>query len=230
MSKRNKLQKFAEVAAFEHVYENFDPEHQVLTCCGKVVSMRGAWGEKHFNNHNPITLELACGKGEYTVGLSQMFPQRNIIGVDVKGARIWKGAGRTLEYGLSNAAFLRTRIEMLANFFEQGEVDEIWIVFPDPFPRESKANRRLTAPPFLDIYRKVVKPDGFVHLKTDDQNLYEFTLETLQAHEGATLLYHNDDIYKGPLPFPELDIKTFYERQHLAAGKTIKYIRFSLSV
>jgi tRNA (guanine-N7-)-methyltransferase len=228
MSKRNKLQKFAEVAAFEHVYENFDSDHRVLTCCGKEVSMRGKWQSAHFHNNHPLTLELACGKGEYTIGLAQMFPDRNLIGVDVKGARIWKGAGRTLEYGLTNAAFLRTRIEMLANFFEPGEVDEIWIVFPDPFPRESKANRRLTSPPFLEIYRQVLKPGGTIHLKTDDQNLYSYTLETLATVADCALVDHSEDIYHGPLSIPELDIKTFYERQHLAAGKTIKHVRFEL--
>jgi len=228
MSRRNKLQKFAEIAAYEHVYENFDPGNTVLTRCGEEVTMRGQWNTTHFRNDHPITLELACGKGEYTVGLAQMFPERNFIGVDVKGARIWKGAGKTLELAITNTAFLRTRIEMLAGFFDTGEIDEIWIVFPDPFPRESKANRRLTAPHFLDIYRRVLKPNGVVHLKTDDQNLYEYTLETMQEYAGSTLLKQNDNIYRGELPAPELDIKTFYERQHLAAGKTIKYVRFAL--
>ena len=228
MSKRNKLQKFAEIAAFQHVYENFDPASRSLTCCGAEVAMSGRWRSEHFKNDNPITLELACGKGEYTVGLAQMFPDRNFIGVDVKGARIWKGAGKAIELKLRNAAFLRTRIEMLGGFFAQEEIDEIWIVFPDPFPRESKANRRLTSPQFLNIYQNILKQQGVVHLKTDDTNLYMFTLETIASFAGARLLEHNDNIYAHELPLPELGIRTFYERQHLAAGKTIKYVRFAL--
>lgn len=228
MSKRNKLQKFAEVAAFPNVYENFDVGNTELTCCGEKVRMAGKWRSGHFQNAHPLTLELACGKGEYTVGLARMFPDRNVIGVDVKGARIWKGASRALEAQLPNAAFLRTRIEMLGNFFGAHEVDEIWIVFPDPFPRESKSNRRLTAPPFLSIYRRILRPGGLVHLKTDDRNLYDFTLEVLASEQDARVIAHNDDIYAGALPVPELEIRTFYEAQHLAAGKTIKYIRFSL--
>lgn len=228
MSKRNKLQKFAEVAAFPNVYENFSVEDDLLTHRGEEVRMRDCWKAEHFRNDHPITLELACGKGEYTTGLAEMFPQRNFIGVDIKGARIWKGAGRALQLQLGNAAFLRTRIELMGHFFEKGEVDEIWIVFPDPFPRESKANRRLTSPQFLEIYRRVLKPGGTVHLKTDDQHLYAFTLDTIRDTEYSSLLYDNDDIYARDLPVAELAIKTYYELQHLAARKTIKYIRFSL--
>jgi tRNA (guanine-N7-)-methyltransferase len=161
--------------------------------------------------------------------MSRISPNRNFIGVDVKGARIWKGAGIALEEDLENVAFLRTRIEQLHLFFEPGEISEIWITFPDPFLQKSKSNRRLTAPRFLDTYKKLLRRDGLIHLKTDEPNLYAFTLETLEAYESAKVLYHSDDIYALPeLPMPELEIKTYYERMHLAAQKTIKYIRFRL--
>lgn len=229
MSQRNKLQKFAEVLSFPNVYENFDATNPSLAGeNGQPVDLRGQWAAKHFQNSQPITLELACGKGDYALGLAQAFPQRNFIGVDIKGARIWRGAKSALELGLSNVAFLRTRIEQIALFFEPGEVDEIWITFPDPFLRNSKSNRRLTSSPFLQQYRKILKPGGLVHLKTDDPTLYEFTLEVLQEEKDVVVEYNDGDIYAKPLPMPELEIKTFYEKQHLAIGRTIKYVRFRL--
>lgn len=230
MSKRNKLQKFAELLTFPNVYENFNPkEPQLHGLNGAPVSLKGEWCAKHFQNDNPIVAELACGRGEYTLGMGRISPNRNFIGVDIKGARIWKGAGIALEEELENVAFLRTRIEQLHLFFEPGEISEIWITFPDPFLQKSKANRRLTAPRFLNTYKKLLRKDGLIHLKTDEPNLYEFTLETLQEYEGAQILYHSDDIYSlEELPMPELEIKTYYERMHLAAQKTIKYIRFRL--
>ena len=229
MSRRNKLQKFAEVLSFPNVYENFDAKNPVLTGTGGVeVDLKGKWAQQHFSNDNPITLELACGKGDYTLGLARQFPERNFIGVDIKGARIWRGAKTALEEGLTNAAFLRTRIELIARFFEKGEVSEIWITFPDPFLRKSKANRRLTSDHFLEQYKRILANGGLVHLKTDEPNLYDFTLEVLAENKDYTLLYHDDDIYSKALPMPELELKTFYEKQHLAAGKTIKYIRFRL--
>ncbi len=229
MSRRNKLQKFAEVLSFPNVYENFDASNPSLAGeNGVQVDLKGKWQEVHFKNDQPITLELACGKGDYAIGLAQRFPDRNFIGVDIKGARIWRGAKTALEAGLQNVAFLRTRIEQLSLFFDENEVDEIWITFPDPFLRKGKENRRLTSPNFLSQYPKLLKSGGLVHLKTDDPTLYEYTLEVLAEQKNYTLLYHDDDIYAKPLPMPELEIKTFYEKQHLAAGKTIKYIRFQL--
>lgn len=229
MSRRNKLQKFAEVLSFPNVYENFDAKNPVLTSTGgREVNLKGKWAQQHFENDKPITLELACGKGDYTLGLARLFPERNFIGVDVKGARIWRGAKTALEENLSNAAFLRTRIELITHFFEKGEVAEIWITFPDPFLRKGKANRRLTSQLFLEQYKKILKANGLVHLKTDEPNFYEFTLEVLSENNDYTLLYNDDDIYAKELTMPELELKTFYEKQHLAAGKTIKYIRFQL--
>lgn len=229
MSRRNKLQKFAEVLSFPNVFENFDANNPGLAGeNGVPVDLKGKWREAHFKNDHPVTLELACGKGDYAIGLAQRFPERNFIGVDIKGARIWRGAKTALESGLKNVAFLRTRIEQISLFFEKNEVDEIWITFPDPFLRKGKENRRLTSPNFLKQYPNFLKKEGLIHLKTDDPTLYEFTLEVLAAQDNFTLLYHDDDIYAKPLPMPELEIKTFYEKQHLAAGKTIKYIRFRL--
>lgn len=227
MSKRNKLQKFAELLTFPNVYENFDPRNpQLIGMGGMPVSLRGCWAEAHFKNDHPITLELACGRGEYTLGLARRYPGRNFIGVDIKGARIWKGAKIALEEGLENAAFLRTRIEQIALFFAPGEISEIWITFPDPFLKKGKANRRLTAPGFLKGYRQLLKEDGQVHLKTDSPQLYEFTLEVLAEEPGVSLSYQNNDIYAGPLPIPELELKTYYEKMHLEDGRKIKYVRF----
>ncbi len=229
MSKRSKLEKFADLLAFPNVFENFDTKHPELTGKnGEIVDMRGDWAQRHFKNDHPITLELACGRGEYTLGLARRYPERNFIGVDIKGARIWKGANAALAENLANVAFLRTRIEQVALFFALEEVSEIWITFPDPFLRKSKANRRLTSAFFINEYRKILKNDGVVHLKTDEPNLYEFTLETLSADPRVEILYYNDDIYAKPLLFSELELKTYYEAMHLSEGKTIKYIRFKI--
>ncbi|MDX2071193.1 MAG: tRNA (guanosine(46)-N7)-methyltransferase TrmB [Haliscomenobacter sp.] len=230
MSKRNKLQKFAELLSFPNVYENFDSGNpQLAGENGQIVDLKGQWKAGHFKNDAPLTLELACGRGEYSVALGEMYPERNFIGVDIKGARIWKGATAALQKGLPNVAFLRTRIEQIMHFFAEGEVDEIWITFPDPFLRNSKTNRRLTSPAFLDRYRKMMPAGGIVHLKTDDPTLYEFTLTVIRDYPEATLLYTDDDIYAKELPLPELEIKTYYERMHLAEKKTIKYVQFRLS-
>ncbi|MDZ4679443.1 MAG: tRNA (guanosine(46)-N7)-methyltransferase TrmB [Saprospiraceae bacterium] len=229
MSKRNKLLKFAELLTLPNVYENFDPKLPELAGLnGQPADMKGHWASAHFGNTNPITLELACGRGEYSLDLARRYPSRNFIGVDVKGARIWKGAKIALGENLHHIAFLRTRIEQIALFFAPEEIDEIWITFPDPFLENSKINRRLTAPNFLAEYRKILKPGGLIHLKTDSPELYEFTLDTLTAEPNVKLRYHNDDIYAQPLVLPELETKTFYERIHLSERKTIKYVQFGL--
>lgn len=226
---KNKLKKFADNLRFPNVFENFDvTSPELLGENAEPVDLVGRWSAAHFGNEHPLTLELACGRGEYSLALAERFPGRNFIGVDIKGARIWKGASRALEAGLQNVAFLRTRIEMIDRFFAPGEIAEIWVTFPDPFPRKSKANRRLTGPRFLDTYRRILAPGGLVHLKTDDPGLYEFTLETLAAEAKGELLYHNSDIYAAPLPFAELATRTYYEQMHLAEGKTIKYVRFTI--
>lgn len=230
MSKRNKLQKFAELLSFPNVYENYNPKAPQLTGLnGAEVDLKGLWQKQHFKNDFPITLELACGRGEYSLGLAKQYTERNFIGVDIKGARIWKGAQIALEEQLPNVAFLRTRIEQIALFFAPGEVDEIWITFPDPFLKKSKANRRLTSPRFLNEYRKILKKNGLIHLKTDSPELYDFTMEVLTDYPHADLQYQDFNIYQKALPITELELKTYYERMHLEDKRKIKYIRFALN-
>ena len=229
MSRKNKLQRFAEIGSFPNVYENFNMQQPELSGVnGQVVDLKGKWNELHFKNDNRIVLELACGRGEYTLDLAEAHPDINIIGVDIKGARIWRGATNALERNLTNAAFLRIRIEQISLFFAPDEVSEIWITFPDPFLRESKANRRLTSAYFIEQYRKILKKGGLVHLKTDEINLYNFSLEVLEADPKCQIFYKDDDIYSKELPFPELATKTYYEEMHRKKGKTIKYIRFGI--
>ncbi len=229
MSRRNKLQKFAELNAFPNVLENFNPKAPALVGeHGRPVERRGKWAAEQFGNDHPIVLELACGRGEYSLGLARMFPEHNFIGVDIKGARIWKGASKALEENLSNVAFLRTRIEQIAQFFGPAEVEEIWITFPDPFLRQSKANRRLTSHRFLGEYRKILRPGGTVNLKTDSPELCAYTQEVLAQEKDVSVIYDKDDIYRDPLDFPELEIQTYYERMHLSDGRKIKFVRFAL--
>jgi tRNA (guanine-N7-)-methyltransferase len=230
MSKRNKLEKFAEMSTFHNVFENFDVGKPMLsTAGGRETQMTGQWGSAYFGNAQPITLELACGRGEYTLGLARQYTERNFIGVDIKGARIWKGASIALEENLSNVAFLRTRIELMEQFFAPEEVGEIWITFPDPFLRNSKSNRRLTSYRFLAMYSRLLAKGGHIHLKTDSPELYAFSLAALSAFPGVELLEQCDNIYAGALPLPELSLKTYYERMHLAEGRTIKYLRFRIA-
>jgi len=189
---------------------------------------QGNWSRYQFENDHPIVLELACGKGEYTLGLAKMFPNKNFIGVDIKGNRIWRGAKDALDQGLSNVAFLRIRIEWIEKFFANEEVDEIWITFPDPFPRKSKVNRRLTSPFFLRKFRPLLKHPGIVHLKTDADSLFEFTREVIQENDFVQAVEILEDVYTQSTIKEELKIKTFYEKQHLEAGKSIKYIKLHI--
>lgn len=225
---RRKLEKFAEVRSFPNVYENFHPMIPELRGeNAELVELKGMWAKKHFKNNNTITIELACGRGEYTLQLARKYPERNFIGVDIKGSRIHQGAIIALEENLSNVAFLRMKIEKINNFFENGEVEEIWITFPDPFLRESKDNKRLTAPRFLDSYKDLIAENGIVQLKTDSPELYAYTQEVLQNYRGVKVLYDNPDIYSKQLDFPDLEFKTYYEKKHLIDGRKIKYLRFS---
>lgn len=229
MAKRNKLSKFSDLRSYDHVYQCYDPVNSVLEKSqGEEIDMAGQWNSFQFKNDNPIILELACGRGEYTLGLAAMYPNKNFIGVDVKGARIWKGATYALENKIENVAFLRTRIEQIDQFFAAGEVAEIWITFPDPFERKSKANRRLTNHNFLKRYRHILKPEGLVHLKTDADSLWEHTLEVIAEDPKIEVLYQNDNIYSRDLDFKELEIKTTYEKSHLEDGRIIKYIQYKL--
>jgi tRNA (guanine-N7-)-methyltransferase len=230
MGKKNKLKKFSDLLSYPNVYENYDPKFPKLLIGENMeAEMKGLWAESHFKNNHPIILELACGRGEYTEALAAAYPNQNFIGVDVKGARIWQGATNALNKDLINAAFLRTRIEQIALFFSASEIEGIWITFPDPFLRESKENKRLTSARFLDQYKKIIKKGALIHLKTDDSTLYEFTLETLSKYDGSNIIYQNNDIYAQDLAYEELNYKTHYEKEHLADGRKIKYIRFTIN-
>lgn len=224
MSKRNKLAKFAELLSFPNVYQNFSPkEIAPIGKDGLPVELKGKWHER-FGNDRPITVELACGRGEYTIQLARDYDDRNFIGIDVKGARIWKGAKMAIAEELNHVAFLRTKIEVLESFFAPGEISEIWITFADPFI--GKPNRRLTSSSFMDRYRRLLSDGGIIHLKTDDPTLYEFTQEVIASRDDIELLYDRDDIYSQPLDYSELVYKTYYEKSHLRDGRKIKYMRW----
>lgn len=189
-------------------------------------TIKGKWSEQHFKNPNPITLELACGRGEYTVGLAKLFPGRNYIGVDIKGERIWKGSTLAEEQNLTNAAFLRTQILLIENFFETGEVDEIWITFPDPRPRKRDIKRRLTSPRFIDMFKKLLKPGGYLRFKTDNTDLFAYTMEELQFRNDIVDLKFTNDLYESELRPECFDIRTRYEEAFASKGEKIKYLRF----
>ena len=187
--------------------------------------MKGKWNELFFENNNPIVLELGCGKGEYTVGLAELFPEKNFIGVDIKGARLWTGAKDSIEKGLKNVAFLRTNIEMIHHFFAENEVSEIWLTFPDP--QMKKVTKRLTATNFMKSYQQFLKPEGLVHLKTDSNFMFTYTCAMVQENKFP-INHKYDDLYASDLVDPILGIKTYYEQQWLERGLTIKYIQFVL--
>lgn len=188
--------------------------------------MKGNWAD-FFKNENPITLELACGKGEYSTGLGAQHPERNFIGVDIKGNRIFVGAKKAMEEGLHNVAFMRAHIDQITDYFEEETVSEIWIIFPDPFLRDSKAKNRLTHPRFLAFYQRILKPGGLIRLKTDSKELFDFTRE-VAAQENCMVTEVLEDIYGNNLATGPLAIQTFYERMHLSEGRTIYYISFQL--
>lgn len=220
---KNKLKKFAEMETLSCVHQY--PFNQLKEQGG--CPLRGKWAAEVFHNSNPIVLELGCGKGEYAVGLGRLFPDKNFIGIDIKGARMWTGAKQAEEEGLKNVAFLRTSIHLLESFFSRGEVSEIWITFPDP--QMKKVNKRLTGTHFLEIYRRVLAPDGVIHLKTDSPFLYTYTSEMLR-HNGIEPIGKTDDIYGTEYAGIVPPIRTFYEQQWLARGITSKYIAWRIPV
>ncbi len=209
-----KLVRFEAIKTFFNVLEH--PEN-----------MAGNW-HTHFNNNNPITLELACGKGEYAVGLAELYPNRNFIGVDIKGNRIWKGATIAIEKKLNNVAFLRTEIDQLKNYFSEKEIAEIWITFPDPQLRLSKAKKRLTHPKFLRIYQQLLKEDGIINLKTDSPDLYNFTKTVINLFQ-LPLLVDYDDAYNTSPIHKDLLIKTYYESLDIAKSNRIHYLKFLIN-
>lgn len=212
---KDKLRRFAEIETFSNVLQ---------LDAGKPY--KGQWSKAFFKNDNPVVLELACGKGEYTVNLAVMFPDKNFIGIDYKGNRIWRGAKTALEDGVNNVAFIRMQIETLTEFFAPGEIDEIWITFPDPQPQLSREKKRLTSPRFLNMYTEVLKPGGCVNLKTDNDGFYAYTAEKIKE---LNLKEHINtvDLYKSEYADEVLSIKTYYEKKYLKDNKNINYLKFS---
>lgn len=190
-------------------------------------SIKGNWNKTYFKNDNPITLELACGRGEYTVGMAEKFPHRNFVGVDIKGDRIWKGSTWAIEKQLENAAFLRAQIHTLENFFADDEVSEIWLTFPDPRPKKRDIKRRLSNNWFLDLYKKLLQPKGVFRFKTDNTDLFNFTLEELALRKDISNLKVTHDVYQSELKDEVMDIKTRYELMFAQKGETIKYLRLN---
>ncbi|MCB0794213.1 MAG: tRNA (guanosine(46)-N7)-methyltransferase TrmB [Flavobacteriales bacterium] len=223
---KNKQFRFTQNATFDHVVQ---PGYQELR--EDRFPLKGRWKEIHFERDAPIVLELGCGKGEYTTGLARLDPSRNYIGVDIKGARIWRGARTAMEQGLTNVAFLRTHVDHITSCFSKDEVDAIWLTFSDPQLR--KARKRLTSDLFLERYMAILRPGGSIHLKTDSPVLYEFTMEQVERH-GLLLLEHSRDVYAELVPrVPEqirdmLNIRTFYESMWLQEGRKIHFVQFEL--
>lgn len=223
---KNKLAKFADMATYPHVFEA-----PGVAVDEAPFEMRSQWHEKFFNNDNPIVLELGCGRGEYTVGLARLFPDKNFIGVDIKGARMWTGATESLNEGMKNVAFLRTHIEFIDRFFAPGEVAEIWLTFSDP--QMKKVTKRLTSTFFLERYRRFLVNDGLVHLKTDSNFLFTYTNYVVDENKLPVLfrtddLYHTLSVEKDEEVQRILGIQTYYEQQWIARGLNIKYLKFQL--
>lgn len=211
---KDKLRKFAEVATFKNV---------VQLDAGK--EFKGKWAKEFFKNEQPIILELACGKGEYTVNLAKLFPDKNFIGIDYKGNRIWRGAKTAIEEGIDNVGFLRIQIETILDHFEKDEVSEIWITFPDPQPQDSREKKRLTNPVFLERYKHILVPEGIMHLKTDNDGFYAYTIEQIEL-QSLPKIKETTDLYHSDLVDDVLSIKTYYEKKYLAQDKNINYVQW----
>ena len=223
MGSKNKLKRFKENETFSNVIQ---PKREDLT--EAEFEYKGKWNAEFFKNDQPIVLELGCGKGEYSVGLAQAFPEKNFIGIDIKGARFWRGAKTAIEDGLNNVGFLRTQIELIDYAFAENEVSEIWITFPDPQIKYKRTKHRLTNTEFLQKYKKILKQDGVVNLKTDSEFMHGYTLGLLHG-EGHEVLYANHHVYKNEgAPKEVTGIQTFYEKQYLEKGKPITYIKFRI--
>ena len=218
---KKKLARFEELGTFRNVIQ---PEKGQP---GKDHPVKGKWRDEIFKNPNPLILELGCGKGEYTIGLSEKYPGNNYLGIDIKGARLWRGARTAHENQKQNVAFLRTRIEFIKSFFAEDEVDEIWITFPDPHPGKNNSNKRLTCPWFLNNYRQILRDKGIIHLKTDNRELFDYT-RNLVTRNGLELITATDDLYSGNILNDTLSIKTYYETMFLKEQMKITYLSFRL--
>lgn len=214
---RRKLVRFAENEQNPNVIQFGKPIFEEI---------RGNWNEKQFENQNPIVVELACGRGEFTVGLGRVFTDQNFIGVDIKGSRIWKGSSTATAEGIHNVAFLRTQIQQLEKFFAGGEISELWITFPDPYPREGDEKRRLTSPRFLEMYKDMLKAGGIVHFKTDNADLFNYSLELVQSREDIEVIGFTSDFYQSEWKDDHFGIKTKYEKMFSDKGEKIKYLKF----
>lgn len=215
---KNKLQKFDEMARYPHVFE-----YPYAILQEKGCDLKGTWNRSVFKNDYPIILELGCGRGEYTVGLGKLFPEKNFIGIDIKGARMWTGAKEAFESEMKNVAFLRTNIELIEHFFNPGEIAEIWLTFPDP--QMKKVNKRLTSTRFISLYRKILADNGLIHLKTDSHFMFTYTSEMVKVNHFPVNICTND-LYHSDLYNEILSIQTYYEQQWLERGLEIKYIQF----
>ena len=229
MGGKGKLKKWAEMKSFNNVVEPTTEE-----VFRKDHSLKGKWRSEVFKNDNPIVLELGCGKGEYSVGMGEHYSNKNFIGVDIKGNRIWRGAKTAFENNMNNVHFLRTQIDHITSFFAEGEVDEIWITFPDPQPKDRLERKRLTSPMFIDRYASFLKPDGIIHLKTDHEDFFRYTLEEVERCkfnllESTFSLYDEMAENLDPKTQDILNIKTFYEKLFSAKGHSIHYCRFQLN-
>ena len=223
MGSKNKLKRFKENETFENV---FQPTREEVV--GSEFPLLGKWNTTFFKNDNPIIIELGCGKGEYSVGLAQRYPNKNFVGIDIKGARFWRGAKTAVESGMRNVAFVRTQIELINFIFAENEVDEIWITFPDPQIKYKRTKHRMTNSEFLQLYKKILKPDGVVNLKTDSEFMHGYTLGLLHG-EVHEVVYANHNVYKNEgAPSEVTQIQTFYENQYLETNKPITYIRFKI--
>ncbi|WP_411893258.1 tRNA (guanosine(46)-N7)-methyltransferase TrmB [Winogradskyella sp. A2] len=224
MGSKNKLKRFKENDTFHNV---FQPTREELL--GNIYKNKGSWRNEVFKNNNPIVLELGCGKGEYTVGLAKRNPSKNYIGIDIKGARFWRGAKTAIEESLNNIAFIRTQIELVEYVFEENEVDEIWITFPDPQIKYKRTKHRMTNLAFIERYKKILKPDGIMNLKTDSEFMHGYTLGLLHGG-GHDVIYANHNVYmlEGS-PKEVTEIQTYYESQYLEQDKAITYIRFKIN-
>ena len=219
---KNKLARFAENETFANL---FQLTYEQITKEG--FALKGKWNKEFFKNDNPIVLELGCGKGEYTVGLAKKYPNKNFIGIDIKGARLWRGCKTSNEDKMTNVAFVRTHIQMIESYFAQNEVSEIWITFPDP--QLKKPNKRLTCERFLSLYKNILKSEGIVHLKTDSQELYEYTKDEVLIPTKREILYNTNDLYNSDFKEDVIEIQTFYEAMYLKIGKPITYLKFKLT-
>ena len=219
---KNKLKRFAAMTAYPNVIA---PSFEEVFRAD--FRLKGRWADEVFGNNHPLVLELGCGKGEYTVALARKYPEKNFIGVDIKGARMWVGATDALQNNLTNVAFLRTRIEFIRSCFASGEVSEIWLTFPDPQPQQSRENKRLTSPRFLQSYREIMQPEGIIHLKTDSQSLFEYTCNILKFN-NLSILTCTDDLYNSGSADDILSVQTHYEKMFMDKGFSIKYLKFLL--